>query len=136
LLTKNGGSIATAGAVSRLFHRKGQIVISREQANEDQLLELVMEAGAEDLRTDADGFEVITDPAQFETVHKTIERRGIKCEVAEVSPVPALTTPVADPAGAMAVNRLIELLEDHDDVKEVYSNAEFSDASGKSLPGP
>src|SRR5579871_913948 len=70
LLTKNGGSIATAGSVSRLFHRKGQMIISREAANEDELMELALEAGAEDFKADPDGYEILTDPAHFETVHK------------------------------------------------------------------
>src|SRR6476659_7828544 len=70
LVTKSGGSIATPGSVSRLFQRKGQIIVSREAANEDQLMEAALEAGAEDFKTDAQGYEILTEPANFEAVHK------------------------------------------------------------------
>src|SRR5580698_10453728 len=125
LMTKNGGSIAAAGAVSRLFHRKGQIIIPREAANEDQLMELALEAGAEDFKAEPEGYEILTDPAHFEAVHKQLESKSIKCASAEVTSLPTLTVPLADPVAVAAVNKLIDLLEDHDDVKEVYSNAEF-----------
>jgi YebC/PmpR family DNA-binding regulatory protein len=121
LLTKNGGTIATAGSVSRLFQRKGQIIIPREAAQEDQLMELAVEAGAEDFRAEPEGFEILTEPAHFETVLKAIESKNIKPAAAEVTSLPTLTVPVAEPA---AVQKLIDLLEEHDDVKEVYSNAE------------
>ena len=69
LVTKAGGSLATTGAVSRLFQRKGQIIITRDAADEDTLMELALEAGAEDFVADANGYEILTTPAQFETVH-------------------------------------------------------------------
>lgn len=125
LLTKNGGTIATAGSVSRLFHRKGQMIIPREAANEDQLMELALEAGAEDFKSEPQGYEILTDPAHFEAVHKQLETKGIKCASAEVTSLPTLTVPLADPGAVAAVNKLIDMLEEHDDVKEVYSNAEF-----------
>jgi YebC/PmpR family DNA-binding regulatory protein len=129
LLSKNGGTIATSGSVSRLFQRKGQIVVPREGANEDQLMEVALEAGAEDFTADDDGFEVLTEPGRFETVHKAVESKGIKPAVAEVTSLPVSTVPMSDPAAVAAVNKLIDALEDHDDVKEVYSNAEFPDAA-------
>lgn len=127
LLTKNGGSIATAGSVTRLFHRKGEIIVSREAADEDRLMELALDAGAEDFKTEAEGYGIITGPANFEAVHGQIESKGVKCAAAEVSWLPISTVPVNEADGA-AVNRLIDALEDHDDVKEVHSNAEFSSA--------
>jgi YebC/PmpR family DNA-binding regulatory protein len=125
--TKNGGNIATAGSVSRLFHRKGQMIIPREAANEDQLMELALDAGAEDFKAEPEGYEIITDPAKFEAIHKQIDAKGIKCAVAHVTEIAELTVPVGEPAAVAAVTRLIDALEDHDDVKEVYSNAEFAD---------
>ena len=125
LLTKNGGAIATAGAVSRLFHRKGQMIVPREAANEDQLMEIALEAGAEDFKAEPQGYEILTDPSNFEAVHKQIEAKGIKFDVAEVTSLPTVTVPLRDDAEIKAVNRLIDALEDHDDVKEVYTNAEF-----------
>jgi YebC/PmpR family DNA-binding regulatory protein len=125
LLTKNNGTMASSGAVSRLFHRKGQLIIPREAANEDQLMEIALEAGAEDFKAESDRYEIVSDPGHFEAIHKAVESRGIKCAVAEVTSLPTLTVPLAGPAAIEAVNKLIEILEDHDDVKEVYSNAEF-----------
>lgn len=124
LLTKNGGTIATSGSVTRLFHRKGQMIIPREAANEDQLMELALESGAEDFKAEAEGYEILTDPAHFEAVHKQVEGKGIKCDAAEVTAIPSITVPVS-PADAPSVSKLLELLEEHDDVKEVYSNAEL-----------
>jgi YebC/PmpR family DNA-binding regulatory protein len=127
IVTKNGGSIATAGSVTRLFHRKGQIIIAREAAGEDQLMELALEAGAEDFKAEPEGYEILTEPAKFEAVHKQLESKGIKPEAATVTELPSITVPLQEPAAVTAVNRLLEALEDHDDVKEVYSNAEFPD---------
>jgi YebC/PmpR family DNA-binding regulatory protein len=126
-VTKSGGSIATPGSVTRLFHRKGQIIVSKENANEDKLMELALEAGAEDFRADAEGFEILTEPVNFEAVHKKIETAGIKCEAAGITSLPAITVPLSGDATVAAVNKLIDELEDHDDIKEVFSNAEFSD---------
>jgi YebC/PmpR family DNA-binding regulatory protein len=125
ILTKNGGTIATAGSVTRLFQRKGQIIVLRETAGEDQLMELALEAGAEDFRADEEGFEVLTDPARFEAVHKAIEGNGIKAAGAEVTWLAVTTVPLADAKATQEVSHLIDLLEEHDDVKDVYSNAEF-----------
>lgn len=126
VLNKNGGSLATAGAVSRLFQRKGHLIVARESANEDPLLEVVMEAGAEDFKADESGYEILTDPAKFENVHTALETKGVKCEAAEVTSLPTITIPLTEPAAIAAVNRLVEALEEDDDVKEVYSNAEFA----------
>ncbi|MCX6892110.1 MAG: YebC/PmpR family DNA-binding transcriptional regulator [Verrucomicrobiota bacterium] len=127
IVTKSGGSIATAGSVSRLFQRKGQIIIPRESANEDQVMELALEAGAEDFKAEPEGYEIITTPAQFEAVHKQIEAKGIKPAVAAVTELATLTVPLAGEQAASSVNKLIDALEDHEDVKEVYSNADFPD---------
>lgn len=127
ICSKNGGAIATAGSVSRLFQRKGQIIVTRDGVNEDQLMEAALEAGAEDFQSDEQGFEILTDPAQFEAVHKAVEAKGIKPAAAEVTFVPTLTVPLSDPKANEEVTRLIDVLEEHDDVKELYSNAEFTD---------
>jgi YebC/PmpR family DNA-binding regulatory protein len=131
LVTKSGGSIATQGSVTRLFHRKGQIIIPRESANEDQLMEIALEAGAEDFKAEPQGYEIITSPAQFEVVHKQIEAKGIKADVAGVTALATVTVPLPDERAVEAVTKLIDALEDHDDVKEVYSNADFPDEAAK-----
>jgi YebC/PmpR family DNA-binding regulatory protein len=127
LVTKSGGSIATPGSVSRLFQRKGQIVVPRNAASEDRLMEVALEAGAEDFKADPHGYEILTEPTQFESVHKQIEASGIRPEVAEITSLPTLTVPLNDEPAVAAVSKLIEALEENDDVKDVYSNAEFPD---------
>jgi len=127
LVTKSGGSLATQGSVSRLFHRKGQIILSREAADEDQLMELALDAGAEDFKAEPQGYEIITEPAHFEAVHKQLEAKAIKLDAAGITELPTVTVPLAGELAVVALNKLIEALEDHDDVKEVYSNAEFPD---------
>jgi YebC/PmpR family DNA-binding regulatory protein len=131
IATKSGGSIATPGSVSRLFHRKGQIIVAREAADEDQLMELALEAGAEDFKAEPQGFEILTEPANFEAVHKQIEARNIKYEAAEITSLPAVTVPLNNETAIASVNKLIEALEEHDDVKEVHSNADFPDEVAK-----
>jgi YebC/PmpR family DNA-binding regulatory protein len=126
IVTKSGGSIATPGSVSRLFHRKGQIIVPREAASEDQIMEAALEAGAEDFKAEPQGYEILSEPTQFEAVHKQLEAKGIKCDAAEVTSLPTITVPLNDEQSVAAVNKLIEALEEHDDVKEVYSNAEFA----------
>src|SRR5215471_1269816 len=125
IVTKSGGSIATQGSVTRLFQRKGQIIVPREAANEDKLMEIALEAGAEDFKADPEGFEILTEPAKFEAVHKQIEAKGIKPAAAEVTHLPTVTTTLDSEAATSSVNKLLEALDDHDDVKEVYSNADL-----------
>jgi YebC/PmpR family DNA-binding regulatory protein len=125
ILTKNGGSIATAGAVARLFQRKGQIIVPRDAANEDHLMEVALEAGAEDFKSEPEGFEILTEPSVFEAVHTAIEAKGIKPADVGVTYLPTMTVPLTELPAIAAVSRLTELLEEHDDVKEIYSNAEF-----------
>jgi len=125
ILTKNGGSIATQGAVSRLFKRKGQIMVAREAADEDKLMELALEAGAEDFKAEPEGYEIITEPSNFEAVHKHLEANGIKCLSAQITELPTITVPITDQETAATINKLVEALEDHDDVKEVFTNAEL-----------
>jgi YebC/PmpR family DNA-binding regulatory protein len=129
LVTKSGGSIATAGAVSRLFQRKGQIIVARDTASEDQAMEIALEAGAEDFKAEAQGYEILTEPGNFEAVHKQLEARGIKCAAAQITALPSVTVPLGGDANTTAVSKLIEALEEHDDVKEVYSNAAFPEES-------
>ena len=129
LLTKSGGSIAAAGSVSRLFQRKGHLIFAREAAEEDRLMELALESGAEDFKADPQGYEVITSPAHFEVVHRQMETKGLKCEAAGVTWLPTAAVPLSQ-ADAGGVNRLIDALEEHDDVKEVYTNAAFPEEAG------
>jgi len=132
IVTKNGGTIATAGSVKRLFHRKGQIIVPRESVGEDQVMEVALEAGAEDFKAEPQGYEIITDPGHFEAVHKQLEATGVKPVVAEVTELPTISVGLQGEPAIAAVNRLIDALEDHDDVKEVYSNADFPEEPASS----
>ena len=89
-------------------------------------MELALEAGAEDFKAEPLGYEIITESAKFEAVHRQVEAKNIKFEAAEITSLPTITVPLTNPAAVAAVNQLIEALEEHDDVKEVFSNAEFS----------
>ena len=126
ILTRNDGKMATAGSVSRLFHRKGQIMISRDAANEDELMELALEAGAEDFKAESEGYEVLTAPEDFEAVHQVIEAKEITMETAEITQLPEMTAAVGTEAELDKVHKLVDLLEDHDDVQSVYTNAELT----------
>ena len=127
LLNKNGGSMAASGSVTRLFQRKGQIIVPRDGVEEEKLMELAIDAGAEDFKADPQGYEILTDPSRFEEVHKQVDAKGIACAVAGVTSLPIVTVPVSDPAAAGALDRLVEALEEHEDVKEVFTNAELPD---------
>ena len=89
-------------------------------------MELALEAGADDFKAEPEGYEILVEPAHFEQVHKRIEAKSLKPAVAEVTYLPTGTVPLSDAATAAAVNRLLDALEEHDDVKEVYSNAELT----------
>ena len=127
IFTKHGGHMAGAGAVKHLFHRKGHILVSKQQISEDDLMTLALDAGAEDMTTQGDSYEILTDPHQLEPVHKALETKSIKPETAEVSYLPLTSTPVADEKTARAVLGLIEALEDNDDVQNVYANFDIPD---------
>ena len=125
IVTKSDGSIAAAGAVSRLFNRKGQIIVSRDSANEDALMELALDAGAEDFIAEPEGYEILTEPARFEEVLRSLEQKKIKHEVAHITWLPMVTVQL-EGAPSADVQQMIEQIEENDDVKELYHNAEFA----------
>lgn len=126
LLSKHGGNMGEAGCVSWMFDKKGYIVVEGGKIEEDSLLNLVLEAGAEDMRRDADNFEIITAPGDFEAVKGAIENAGIPVSMAEVTMLPQNYIDLDDKS-AEQVLRLIEALEDHEDVQNVYSNFNLRD---------
>lgn len=127
IFTKHGGNMAVMGAVKHLFHRQGQILVSKEQISEDDLLTLALDAGAEDMLVHPDSYEILTDPHQVDAVHKVLEAKGIKAESAEAAFFPLTPLPVTDEKTARSVLALIDALEDNDDVQNVYSNYEIPD---------
>ena len=109
-----------------MFHRKGDIVVSKEQANEDKMLSIVLDAGAEDLRDDGAAWEVLTSPENFEAVRAALTSAGITPESAEVGWVPQNYIKLTGtPAGQML--RLVETLEEHDDVQRVSANFDIDE---------
>ena len=118
---KNGGNMAEAGAVSWMFHKKGDIVIPKSAAKEDDLMGIVLEAGADDLRDDGENWEVLTDPHSFEPVLEAVKKAGIHPASASVAMIPQNYVKLEGPAAGQMI-RLLEALEEHDDVQNVHSN--------------
>ncbi len=118
--TKNGGNLGEPGSVAYLFDKKGTIVIDSARYSEEELM-LAVDAGAEDIATDEDVFEVITEPADFAAVRHALEDAGVQAESAELAYRPSTVVPV-DEAQAGKLMRLIETLEDLDDVSAVHAN--------------
>jgi YebC/PmpR family DNA-binding regulatory protein len=118
---KNGGNMAEAGAVSWMFHKKGDIVIPKSAAKEDDLMNIVLEAGGEDLKDDGENWEIVTDPSSFESVHEAVKKGGLTPASASVTMVPQNFIKL-EGSNAHTMIRLLEALEDHDDVQQVHSN--------------
>jgi YebC/PmpR family DNA-binding regulatory protein len=128
LFSKNGGNMGETGCVSYMFDRKGVIVVDREQddRSEDEMLMLALEAGAEDLQTEEESFQIITAPDALEAVRRYLEQQGVPMESAELSMLPQTLVSVEGEASEK-VMKLLEALEDHDDVQNVYTNADIED---------
>jgi len=126
MIGRNGGNLAETGAVGWMFSRKGQIVVPKEQANEDKMLSIVLDAGAEDLRDDGSEWEVLTPPEAFEAVREALTKGGVTPASAEVAWVPQNYIKLTGTA-AHQMLRLVETLEDHDDVQHVYANFDIDD---------
>jgi YebC/PmpR family DNA-binding regulatory protein len=123
---KNGGSLGESGCVAWMFEKKGYVNIEKELVEEDVLMEIVLEGGAEDVREDNGNFEVITDPKDFETVKEAIETATIPYVVAEITMLPQSTANLQGNEAEQMV-RLMESLEDCEDVQKVYTNADIPD---------
>jgi YebC/PmpR family DNA-binding regulatory protein len=121
VFSKNGGNLGELGSVSWMFERKGQILIDKEKAGEDQLMTIALDAGADDLRDDGDSWEVISPPEAHDAVLQAIQNAGIATVSAEVAMVPKNLMKL-EGKNAQGMLRLSEALEEHDDVQNVYSN--------------
>ena len=131
---KNGGNMASAGAVAYLFHKKGDIVVPKTAAKEDDLMNIVLEAGGEDLNDDGDNWEILCDPASYENVMAALTQNSIKPEVAEIGMIPDTYTKL-EGQQANTMIRLLEALEDHDDVQHVYSNFDIDQKQLEEVAG-
>ena len=124
--TKGYGSIGTQGCVSYMFDEKGQILIDREECDmdADELMMIAIDAGADDFVEEEDSYEVTTAPDDFETVRKALEDAGVKMASAEVSMIPQTYVSLTDETDLKNINKILDLLDDDDDVQEVYHNWE------------
>jgi YebC/PmpR family DNA-binding regulatory protein len=128
IFSKNGGNLGEAGSVRFLFQKKGYLTIEKDKATEDAVMEAAIEAGADDAKLSGDVHEVICAPEVFDAVKAKLEEKGLPLAMAEVEMIP--TTEVAlDPRKAEQVMRLVEALEDHDDVQHVWANLDFEETA-------
>ena len=121
---KYGAGLAAQGAVSWQFDKKGVIVIPRENADEDEVMMLALELGALDFATDENSFEITTQPEEFQTVKQGLEDNGLTLEYAEVEMVPQNYITLEKPDDIDSMRKLLDMLEDNDDVQNVYHNME------------
>jgi YebC/PmpR family DNA-binding regulatory protein len=126
LLSKAGGNLGESGCVSWMFHKRGVITVEKQAVDEDRLIELALEAGAEDVVGDDDGFQVLTSPDKFAAVRAALEAARIPSVSAEVTLIPETTVKVSGHQ-AEQVLKLMEDLEDHDDVQSVAANFDIDD---------
>ena len=126
LFERYGGSLGEPGCVAWLFEKKGLIVVEKNKVDEEKLLDVALEAGAEDVREEESEFEVITEPGDFETVKKAIEDKGIPYSVAEITMIPKNTVKL-EGKKAQQMLSLMQALEDNDDVSHVYANFDIPD---------
>jgi YebC/PmpR family DNA-binding regulatory protein len=127
MFSKNGGNMAENGAVGWMFHRKGDIVVPKEAATEDKLLGIVLDAGAEDLRDDGSAWEITTPPEAMEKVRDALTAAAITPASAEVAFVPQNYVKLSGPQ-AQQMLRMMDTLEDHDDVQHVYANFDIDES--------
>src|ERR687889_310728 len=125
-MTRNGGNMADPGSVSYLFSRKGVVTLEKNGLTEDDVLTAVLEAGAEEIDDLGDSFEIICEPSDLVAVRTALQDAGIDYEAAEAGFQPSVSVPL-DADGARKIMKLVDALEDSDDVQDVYTNIEISD---------
>jgi len=127
IFSRNGGSMAEPGSVAWQFERKGMIILDRGVAEEDDLMLAALDAGAEDIVDVGDTWQVTTGATDLHAVRTALDEAGIKVENADLTMLPSTTVALADEAAAKSVLRVIDALEDHDDVQNVYANFDIPD---------
>ncbi|WP_099187724.1 YebC/PmpR family DNA-binding transcriptional regulator [Tepidibacter mesophilus] len=124
---KNGGNLGTSGCVGFMFDRKGQIMISNEGIDEEELMDIALEAGAEDFIVEEDGFEVLTAPEDFSAVSDALKEKGYEFIAADVKMLPQTTAKLDTEDLVKSMNKMIDMMEDDDDIQEVYHNWELEE---------
>ena len=127
IFEKHGGSLGTSGCVNWMFSKKGLITVSVEGSDEDQLMEIALHAGADDMEAAGEVFEITCDPSAYEQLKQTLQEKEIATEVAEISMVPQNTIDIGDEQIAKRIISLMEAFEDHDDVQNAYANFDISE---------
>jgi YebC/PmpR family DNA-binding regulatory protein len=127
ILSKNGGNLGETGCVGWMFARKGYLVVEKAAVSEDKLMDVVIGAGADDMREDGENFEILTSPESFDAVKSSLEKEGIPLAAAEVSMVPQ-TYVKLEGKNAQTMLKLMEALEDHEDVQNVWANFDIDEA--------
>jgi YebC/PmpR family DNA-binding regulatory protein len=130
--SKNGGNMGEQGSVAWMFDRKGQIILEGENLSEDQLMNIVLEAGADDLRQDGDTWEILTAPDALNTVQEALEKAKIPIVQAKLAMVPKNLVPV-EGASVRGLVKMLDILEEHDDVQNVFSNADIDEKEMEAL---
>jgi len=126
IFSKAGGNVGTDGCVAWMFDKKGLFTVSKDEADEDTLMEVALDAGAEDIKEEEDSFDVITEPEDFDAVKDAIDSASIKCDVSEITMIPQNYTKV-EGKEAEQMCKFMEALDDCDDVQNFYSNADIPD---------
>ena len=134
IFSKHGGNLGENGCVSWIFEKKGSILLDKKAVDEDELMELALEAGAQDVREEENEFEIITDPSSFEGVKNAIDQRKVKYVEAKISLIPQNTVKLEE-GKAEQMLKLMEKLEDNDDVQNVYANFDIADDIMERLSG-
>lgn len=127
LFSKNGGNLGESGSVAWMFDKKGYIVVDKESKSEEELFEIAIENGAEDVKDDGDNFEILTEPENFDSVSEAVKSAGIEPQVSEVSMIPQNYIHL-EGAEAKQMLKLYDALDDHDDVQKVYANFDIDES--------
>ena len=135
ILTKYGGNLGAAGCVAWMFDKRGVVTVDTEATDEDTLMEVALEAGADDISSDTGAFEVVMEPGMLDDVRTAIETRGIKIESAEVTMIPQNSTKLTKESEASSMLKMLDMLEENDDVQKVYSNFDIDQALLEKLAG-
>jgi YebC/PmpR family DNA-binding regulatory protein len=132
--TKNGGNLGEAGSVAWMFHKKGSILVPKVKTKEDDLMNIVLENGGEDLHDDGENWEIITEPVSYEAVLEAVKKAGVEVAHSEVGMVPQNYIKLEGPAANQMI-RLLEAIEDQDDVQNVYSNFDLDQEQLEEVAG-
>ena len=127
IFSKNGGNLGEAGSVAWMFDKKGYIVVDKAAKSEDELFEIAIEAGADDMQDEGDIYEIFTTPDNFEAVHDALRSAGIEPQAAEISMIPQNYIALAGPDAATML-KLYEAIDDNDDVQKVYANFDIDES--------